>query len=65
MDATLSGVVLAPYIATNLEHLKTIAKFVDKNFHKTRPPTKAIISNYVDLQMQTEIEGTTREQRET
>ena len=65
MDATLSGVVLAPYIATNLEQLETNAEFVGKNFHNTRPPTKAIISNYVYLRTETEIESTARKQRET
>ncbi len=64
-DATLSNVVRAPYIATNLEQLETIAEFVGKNSQKTRPPTKAIISNYVDLRMETEIESTARKQRET
>ena len=64
-DATLSNVARAPYVATNLEQLETIAEFVGRNFHKTRPPTKAIISNYVDLQMETEIESTARKQRET
>ena len=63
-DATLSNVVRAPYVATNLEQLETIAEFVGKNSQKTRPPTKAIISNYVDLRMETEIESTARKQRE-
>ena len=64
-DATLSNVVRAPYVATNLEQLETIAEFVGKNSHKTRPPTKAILSNYGDLRMETEIESTARKQRET
>ena len=58
VDATLSNVVRAPYIATNPEQLETIAEFVGGNFHKIRPSAKAIIFNYVDLRMKIEIEGT-------
>ena len=64
-DATLSNVFHPPHVATNLEQLETIAEFVGKNSHKTRPPTKAIISNYVDLRMKPEIEITARKQMET
>ena len=64
-DATLSNVFHPPHVATNLEQLETIAEFVGKNSHKTRPPTKAILFNYGDLRMETEIESTARKQRET
>ena len=64
-DATLSGVVVAPFIATNWEHLETIAELVGKNLHKIRLSAKAIISNYFYLRTKIEIECTTRRRRET
>ena len=63
-DATLSNVVRAPYVATNLEQLETIAEFVGENFHKIRPSAKATISNYFDLRMKIGIECTARERIE-
>ena len=63
-DAALSNVVRAPYVAINLEQSETIAEFVGKNSDKTRTPTKAVISNYGDLRMKTEIESAARKQRE-
>ena len=65
VDATLSNVVRAPYIATNSEQLETIAEFVGENFQKIRPSARAIISNYVDLRIKIEIEGTARKLGET
>ena len=62
--ATLSGVVLAPYIATNSEHLETIAKLVGENLHRIRLSAKAIISNYFYLRMKIEIECTPRKRME-
>ena len=63
-DATLSGVVLAPYIATNSKHLETIAELVGKNLHNIRLSAKAIISYYFYLRMKIEIECTTRQRME-